>query len=61
MECKSQTIQSTGGLTNHYKIHSMAVTQPPLWSSGQSFWLQTQRSRVRLVLPDFLRSSESGT
>jgi hypothetical protein len=30
---------------------------PPLWSSGQSFWLQTQRSRVRFpALPDFLRS-----
>jgi len=27
---------------------------PPLWSSGQSFWLQIQRSRVRSpALPDF--------
>jgi hypothetical protein len=27
---------------------------PPLWSSGQSSWLLTQRSRVRfLALPDF--------
>ena len=35
---------------------------PPLWSSGQSFWLQIQRSRVRFpALPDFLRSSGSGT
>jgi len=35
---------------------------PPLWSSGQSFWLQIQRSRVRSpALPDFLCSSESGT
>ena len=35
---------------------------PPLWSSGQSFWLQIQRSRVRSpALPDFLNSSESGT
>jgi hypothetical protein len=35
---------------------------PPLWSSGQSSWLQIQRSRVRLpALPDFLRSSGSGT
>jgi hypothetical protein len=35
----------------------------PLWSSGQSSWLQMQRSRVRLpALPDFfLRSSGSGT
>jgi len=35
---------------------------PPLWSSGQSFWLQVQRSRVRSpALPDFLSSSGSGT
>ena len=28
-----------------------------LWSSGQSFWLQIQRSRVRFpALPDFLSS-----
>ena len=33
-----------------------------LWSSGQSFWLQIQRSWVRfLALPDFLSSSGSGT
>jgi hypothetical protein len=35
---------------------------PPLWSSGQSFWLQMQRSSVGFpALPDFLRSSGSGT
>jgi len=35
---------------------------PPLWSSGQSFWLQIQRSRVRFpALPDFLSGSGSGT
>jgi len=34
---------------------------PPLWSSGQSFWLQIQRSRVRSpALPDFLSGSGSG-
>jgi hypothetical protein len=34
----------------------------PLWSSGQSSWLQIQRSRVRFpALLDFLRSSGSGT
>jgi len=34
----------------------------PLWSSGQSFWLQIQRSRVRSpALPDFLSISGSGT
>jgi len=35
---------------------------PPLWYSGQSFWLQMQRSRVRSpALLDFLSSSGSGT
>jgi hypothetical protein len=34
----------------------------PLWSSGQSSWLQIQRTRVQFsALPDFLRSSGSGT
>jgi hypothetical protein len=34
----------------------------PLWSSGQSSWLQIQRSRFdSLALPEFLRSSGSGT
>jgi len=41
---------------------SISHDRPPLWSSGQSFWLQIQRSRVRsLALPDFLSSSGSGT
>ena len=32
----------------------LARLGPPLWSSGQSFWLQIQRSRVRFpALPDF--------
>jgi hypothetical protein len=34
---------------------------PPLWSNGQSSWLQIQRSRVRFpALPHYLRSGESG-
>jgi hypothetical protein len=39
------------------------VSWPPLWSSDQSSWLLTQRSRVRFpALPDFLSScSRSGT
>jgi len=38
------------------------ISWPPLWSSGQSFWLQIQRSRVRFpALPYFLSSSGSGT
>ena len=41
---------------------SRVVDGPPLWSSGQSFWLQIQRSRVRFpALPDFLSGSGSGT
>ena len=40
----------------------VAVGRPPVWSSGQSFWLQLERSRVRSpALPDFLSSSGSGT
>jgi hypothetical protein len=36
--------------------------EPPLWSSGQSSWLQTQTSRIRFqALPDFMSSSGSGT
>ena len=45
-------------------LYTEAVTifRPSLWSSGQSFWLQIQRSRVRFpALPDFLSSSGSGT
>jgi hypothetical protein len=35
--------------------------RPPLWSSGPTSWLQTQRFRVRLLaLQDFLSSSGSG-
>ena len=47
-----------------YLLYVLCVDlrRPPLWSSGQSFWLQIQRSRVRFpALPDFLSSSGSGT
>jgi hypothetical protein len=38
------------------------IVGTPLWSSGQSSWQLTQRSRVRFpALPDFLSSSGSGT
>ena len=38
------------------------INGPPLWSSGQGFCLQIQRSRVRFpALPDFLSGSGSGT
>ena len=40
----------------------LTFRRPPLWSSGQSFLLQIQRSRVRFpALPDFLSSSGSVT
>jgi hypothetical protein len=47
----------------YLKYLSQYVTVgPPLWSSGQSSRLQIQRSRVGFpALPDFLRSSGSGT
>jgi len=53
----------------HVEFHSknkfeklVHLVGPPLWSSGQSFWLQIQRPRVRSpALPDFLSSSGSGT
>ena len=46
---------------DRYRILDISE-RPPLWSSGQSFWLQIQRSRVRFpALPDFLSSSGSGT
>ena len=44
------------------KLKRFGSKRPPLWSSGQSFWLHIQRSRVRFpALPDFLSSSGSGT
>jgi hypothetical protein len=47
----------------HWRIESLYCTRgPPLWSSGQSSWLVTQRSRVPFpALPDFLSSGGSGT
>jgi hypothetical protein len=51
---------------NYYKLRRsillLFILDPPLWSSGQSSWLQIQRSQVRSpVLPDSLKSSGSGT
>ena len=46
----------------HKNCSSQRGQRPSLWSSGQSFWLQIQRSRVRFpALPYFLSSSGSGT
>ena len=49
--------------TGDYQYTLRSIPEGPLlWSSGQSFWLQIQRSRVRFpALPDFLSSSGSGT
>ena len=44
------------------KLNKFLFLTYDFWSSGQSFWLQIQRSRVRSpALPDFLSSSGSGT
>jgi hypothetical protein len=43
-------------------LDTETIDRPPAWSSGQTSWLQTQRSRVLFsALPDFLSSSGSGT
>ena len=48
--------------TESSKYHGYSCYRPPLWSSGQGFWLQIQRSRVRFpALPDCLSGSGSGT
>jgi len=51
------------GARNYKKFYEgIQYFRPPLWSSGQSFWLQIQRSRVRSpALPDFLSSIGSRT
>jgi len=55
----SEVLHYNDGLSNNV---SNIIRGPPLWSSGQSFWLEIQRSRVRSpALPNFLSSSGSGT
>jgi hypothetical protein len=50
-------IQNVTILYSVLSIYTFRQTSwPPLWSSGQSFWLQIQRSRVRFpALPYFLK------
>jgi hypothetical protein len=50
-------------LCSHFvPISYSSLGRQPLWSSGQSSWLLTQRSWILFpVLPDFLSSSRSGT
>jgi hypothetical protein len=46
----------------HPLLFSWVLYRSPLWSSGQSSWMQIQRYRVGFpALPDFLSSSGSGT
>jgi hypothetical protein len=46
---------------NAYDSMKKYIGRKPLWSSGQSSWLQNQRSRVSFPwLPDLLSSSGSG-
>ena len=55
------SLRSSHSVSEKFRFH-IKQQGPPLWSSGQSFWLQIQRSRVRFpALPDFLSSSGSGT
>jgi hypothetical protein len=69
LECLSVTRHRITKFNELYEIHQQLhflmvdkLTWPPLWSSGQSSWLQILRSWVRFpALPDFLRSSGSGT
>jgi hypothetical protein len=65
-ECDGSEFRSKVGklatciFLSHHRI--IVLVWPSLWYSGQSSWLQIQRSRVRVqALPDFLRSSGSGT
>jgi hypothetical protein len=52
----SVSIQLEGEITDMCVCYCTLL--PPLWSSGQSSWLLTQRSWVRFpALPDFLSSS----
>jgi hypothetical protein len=57
-------LKQLDGPTGKYNVFNVALfrVRPPLWSSGQSSWLQTQRSWIRFqVLPDFLSSFGSRT
>jgi hypothetical protein len=48
-------------MTMYMKTRFLLRAWPPLWSTGQSSYLQIERSRVPfLVVTDFLRSSGSG-
>jgi len=57
----ARTYKGQNSVKHYFSVMNYNL-RPPLWSNGQSFWLQIQRSRVRFpALPDFLSSSGSGT
>jgi hypothetical protein len=67
-QCADIMCSSVVGVTSLFGVSDGDKKVPfgeacaPLWSSGQSFWLQIHRSWVRFPGPlDFLRSSGSGT
>jgi hypothetical protein len=59
--------RSVGIVRSRTKRHGVffvcvCVCGPTLYSSGQSFWLLNQRSRIRFpAIPEFLNNSVSGT
>ena len=58
------TFQNIRNIVDKLQVQMICMVngRPPLWSSGQGFWLQIQRSRVRFpALPDFVSGSGSGT
>jgi hypothetical protein len=54
---KRQTLHYHGICTaNTFQMLYFVCLIPRLWSSGQSFWIQIQRSDVRIpALPEFIR------
>jgi hypothetical protein len=59
--CDLRTSYITRGISNEI-YETVFWNGSPLWSSGQSSWLQIQRLWVQfLAIPDFLISSGSGT
>jgi hypothetical protein len=60
--CSHLKTEYFAGVSGDYFLNYVIESRPPLWSSGQSSWLQIQRSQVRFpALSHFLRSSGSGT
>jgi hypothetical protein len=57
--CSECSFEVVTGSANYQSLY---MNRSPLWSSGHSFWLLTQRSRFRFpAVPNFLSSSGWGT